>query len=69
MKKIRLSVTVDRHTKDTLTALVRRFGVSQKQIVIHALKLLELGMAEKAKGNGFLVVDADMQPVTRIVGL
>jgi hypothetical protein len=69
MKRVRLSVTVERRTKDSLAAIARRLDTSQKQIVIRAIKLLELGMEEKAKGNGFLVVDADLNPVTRIIGL
>ena len=69
MKRMRLSVTVERRTKDSLVAIARRLDTSQKQIVIQAIKLLELGMEEKAKGNGFLVVDADLNPVTRIIGL
>lgn len=69
MKRVRVCVTVDRHIKNTLGAIARKFDTSQKQIVIRALKLLELGMEEKAKGNGFLVVDANLNPVTRIVGL
>ena len=62
-------MTVSTGTRKALVALSKKLQRTQKSILVQAIRLYELAVNEKAKGNRLLVVDASLEPVVKIVGI
>lgn len=65
----RMTVDLSDEVDDRLTEIARKSGITKAEAMRRAFALLSVAHQERERGNSLAVVDDDLKPVARLVGV
>ena len=65
----RMTVDLSDEVDDRLTEIAKKSGITKAEAMRRAFALLSVAHQERERGNSLAVVDDDLKPVARLVGV